>query len=98
MQFELSFTAEASEDLDELERDNSQEAQLQAVNKCLGFLEINPRHPSLRSKKYKTYHGPNGEPLFEAYAQHRTPGAYRVFWYYGPGSGKITISSIVHHP
>ena len=27
--------------------------------------------------------GRNGEKAFEAYAQQRTPSAYRVFWFYG---------------
>ena len=36
--------------------------------------------------------------VFEAYAQHRTPGAYRVFWCYGPGPGEITILAITPHP
>ena len=40
----------------------------------------------------------NGEKVFEAYAQQRTPGAYRVFWYYGPERGMITIVAITPHP
>lgn len=29
--------------------------------------------------------------VFEAYAQNQTPGAYRVFWCYGPEDQEITI-------
>jgi hypothetical protein len=36
--------------------------------------------------------------IFEAYAQHKTPGAYRVFWCYGPGKQEITIIAITPHP
>jgi 3'-phosphoadenosine 5'-phosphosulfate sulfotransferase len=46
-----------------------------------------------------------GKKVFEAYVQQNTPGAYRVFWYYGPDevdkSGKrpvITIIAITPHP
>ena len=39
-----------------------------------------------------------GQPVFEAYAQNRTPGAYRVFWCYGPAAGDITIIAITPHP
>jgi hypothetical protein len=98
MKFELSFTRIAAEALDALEKDKSQGAELKAVRKCLGFLETNPRHRSLNSKPYHSLCGPSGEKVFESYAENWTPGAYRVFWYYGSTRGKITISSIVRHP
>jgi hypothetical protein len=36
--------------------------------------------------------------VFESYVQNRTPGAYRVFWCYGPEQGQITIVAITPHP
>jgi len=36
--------------------------------------------------------------VFAAYAQNRTPGAYRIFWCYGPGKKDITILAITPHP
>jgi hypothetical protein len=42
--------------------------------------------------------GPNGEKVFEAYVENRTPGAYRIFWYYGPQSGEITVFAMTPHP
>jgi hypothetical protein len=53
---------------------------------------------SLNSHEFRSLKGPNGEKVFEAYAQQKTPGAYRVFWYYGPERGMITIVAIVPHP
>jgi len=41
--------------------------------------------------------GPGGEDVFEAYVEQDTPAAYRVFWYYGPARGNITILSITPH-
>ena len=38
------------------------------------------------------------DKVFEAYAQNRTPGAYRVFWCYGPEAGQITVIAITPHP
>ena len=98
MPFRLLFTDEANENLGDLETDPSQKAQHNAVLKTLGFLETNRRHPSLQTKKYHAITGPADEPVFESYAQNRTPGAIRVFWFYGPGKGVITVSSIVSHP
>jgi hypothetical protein len=68
------------------------------VTKCLGYLQLNPRHPGLNTHKYSDMRGPNGEDVFEAYAQNRTPGAYRVFWYYGPDNREITVLAITPHP
>lgn len=48
--------------------------------------------------KYDSLSGPNGEEVFEAYAENNTPGAYRIFWYYGPSRGMITILAITPHP
>jgi hypothetical protein len=63
-----------------------------------GFLETNLHHPSLKTHEFRSLTGPNGEKVFEAYVQQKTPGAYRVFWYYGPERGMITIVAITPHP
>jgi len=95
---ELVFTPQANTDLWEIERDPSKRNTLKAVRKCLGFLESNLRHPSLSTHEFRSLKGPNGEKVFEAYVQQKTPGAYRVFWYYGPERGMITIVAITPHP
>jgi hypothetical protein len=71
---------------------------LKAVRKCLGLMQTNLRHHSLQTHKYSSLSGPNGETVFESYAQQRTPAAYRVFWYYGSQPGQLTIVTIVRHP
>jgi hypothetical protein len=95
---ELAFTPQADADLRELENNPTQKKRLQAVRKCLGLLETNLRHPSLNTHEFHSLQGPAGEKVFEAYAQQETPGAYRVFWYYGPEKGMITIVAITRHP
>ena len=98
MPFQLEFTPQGSSDLDALINTPSKRAVLKAVRKCLGYLENNPKHTSLKTHKYSSLIGPNGEEVFEAYAQNNTPGVYRVFWCYGPKKGKITIIAITPHP
>jgi hypothetical protein len=98
MAFELLFTESASADLDLLEQDHGLSKRLKAVRKALGYLETNPRHPSLNTHKYSSLSGPNGEEIFEAYAENNTPAAYRIFWHYGPGKKVITILAITEHP
>ena len=77
------------------------EGLFKQVRDCIQKLSSNPRHPGLHTHKYDSLehpHDPNA-PVFEAYAQeNRTPGAYRVFWCYGPGRDQITIITITPHP
>lgn len=98
MTFELKFTDQADVDLTFLEQNSHLKKRLKAVRKALGYLETNPRHPSLNTHKYNSLQGKNGEEIFEAYAENNTPAAYRIFWHYGPGKKVITIIAITEHP
>lgn len=98
MNFTLKFTKEADEQLNELEKSPAKKAVYKAVLKCLGYMETNLKHNSLQTHKFTSLHGPNGEKAFESYVQHKTPGAYRIFWYYGPGKKELTIAAIIPHP
>jgi len=96
--YELLFTPQADNDLRELESTPSKNKILRAVRKSLGLMETNLRHPSLRTHEFLSLKGPNGEKVFEAYAQQNTPGAYRIFWCYGPNKKEITIFAITPLP
>ena len=98
MTFELLFTDQADADLDSLEADASLAKRLKAVRKALGLLETNARHPGLNNHKFSSLKGPGDEEVFEAYAENKTPAAWRIFWYYGPNKKQITILAITPHP
>jgi hypothetical protein len=98
MNFEIVFTENADEQMVELETAKDKKAVLKAVNKILGFMETNLRHPSLHTHKYDGLEAPDGGKVFESYAQNKTPGAYRIFWHYGPGKKKITVLEVCPHP
>ncbi len=72
-------------------------AQLQ---KTISLLLDNPRHPGLNTHRFvgKPHPYVLKETVFEAYVQNNTPGAYRVFWCYGPNKGELTIIEISPHP
>lgn len=76
------------------------EGLFKQVHDCVAKLLANPRHPGLNTHKFESLEHPYrpGEPVFEAYAQNRTPGAYRVFWCYGPQKNQITVLAITSHP
>ena len=79
---------------------SKQEGLFKQVLKCVELLQANPRHPGLRTHEYHSIENPYDPDtkVFEAYVQDRTPGAYRVFWCYGPTKGAITIIAITPHP
>ena len=96
--FELQWTDEAKATYKLLKDNPSEKARYRAVKKTLKLLAVNPRHPGLQTHPFLSLNGPNGEKVFEAYAQQKTSAAYRVFWYYGPSRGKMTIFAITPHP
>ncbi|MCP4902249.1 MAG: hypothetical protein GY906_35225 [bacterium] len=98
MRFKLLFTDEANENMTALEEDAGLEKRLKAVRKAFAFLESDPRHPSLNTHKFSSLVGPDGQEVFEAYAESKTPAAYRIFWIYGPEKREITIIAITPHP
>ncbi len=84
--------------MEELQAARDKNAVFRAVRKTLGLMEIDLRHPSLRTHEFTSLKGPTGEKVYEAYAQNKTPGAYRIFWHYGPEKGQLTILAITAHP
>lgn len=82
------------------EKASKQEGLFKQVRKTIEYLAHNPKHPSLKTHEYGSLENPfrPTEKVFEAYVQNNTPGAYRVFWCYGPGGGEITIIAITPHP
>jgi hypothetical protein len=106
MQHKLRFTPSADAELRRITADPSAKTILKQVNKTLGYLETDLRSPSLQTHEFKSLKKRYRQKVFEAYAQNDTPGAFRVFWLYGPdeidSKGKrvpiITIVAITPHP
>ena len=94
----LKFTAEAASNLPDLEINKGLAKRLKAVRKALGYLETDPRHKSLNTHEFSSLIGAHGEKVFEAYAENKTPAAFRIFWHYGPKKDEITIIAITQHP
>jgi hypothetical protein len=96
--FEILVTDQAGEQLERLRTDKGLVKRYKAVSKAIRLLASNPRHKSLRTHEYTSLKGPNGEKVFEAYAEQSTPAAYRIFWFYGPEAHQITLLAITPHP
>ena len=105
MNRELRFTPEARRNLADSQKNPAKKATFNQVRKTLALLETNLRHLSQNTHAFRSLHGPSGEEVLEAYAQNQTPGAYRLFFMYGPDrvEGKkriavLTIIAITLHP
>ena len=96
--FTLFYTDEAEEQYHVLKLDKGLQKRYKAVKSALSYLKINPRHPSLQTHEFASLTKLVGKKIFEAYAEQKTPAAYRIFWCYGPDKKQITIIAITPHP
>lgn len=92
----MLLTAEAERTLDTLRRRDVRRHRRLA--KALALLEQDPSYPSLVTHRFEGVEGPGGEPVWESYVENRTPSAWRIWWFYGPDSGEITVVAIGPHP
>lgn len=98
MPYKILFLPEAINNFNNLKSNPALQKRFKAVCKSLAYLENNPRHPGLNTHKFSSMSGPDGEEIFEAYAENKTPAAYRTFWFYDPDKQEITIIAITPHP
>ena len=95
--FKIIQTETFESELAKLKKDKGLKKRYNAVKKTIKLLK-NPRHPGLETHEFTSLTGPNDEKVFEAYAEQKTPAAYRVFWYYGPNRKEITVFLFTSHP
>jgi hypothetical protein len=105
VQRHLRFTHEAEMQLKALSADSAAKGLRKQVLTTLGLRELNTRHPGLRTHEYQSMAGISGERIWDAYSQNDTPGAFRVFFHYGPDEGAgtrrvavLTVVAISAHP
>jgi hypothetical protein len=95
MPFELILSEKVEGVLLDLERDKP---KLKKVEKCFAKLEDDPRQTGLHSHPYDDIVGPLGKKIYESYVENHTPSAWRVWWFYGPEDGTITVLDLGPHP
>lgn len=96
--FELAYSDEALSVMADLARP-AHTVKRKKVVKALRLLRDNgPAHPGLNSHKYHSVTGLNGEDVWESYVENHTPGAWRIWWMYGPEADALTVITIGPHP
>lgn len=104
MTYTLRFAKRAAETLRELKHGGANEqAKLRKVQRALKRLEENPRYPGLHSHLYESFPVDRDVKVWDSYVENNTPGAWRIFWQYGPDDPDsdqrlITVLAINPHP
>jgi hypothetical protein len=100
--FKLRFSPSARALLKELEQGGpNEQTRLKKIRKALGHLELDPRYPGLHSHQYESFPVDTDVKVWDSYVENKTPGAWRIFWRYGPNEGDvsvITVLAIGPHP
>jgi len=105
--YQLRYAKSANKQFDDIQRKDA--AKHRKVVKCLRKLAEDPKQSGLNFHKYDSMLGPNGEEVWESYAENKAPAAWRVFWCYGPDEREgndpkgavvkiITVVAITPHP
>jgi hypothetical protein len=83
--YQLRFAPAAAEAIQKLTGGGQATAvTLKKVRKALGLLQANPTYPGLHSHLYQHFPGLEKDKVWDSYVENRTPGAWRIFWMYGP--------------
>ncbi len=94
----LVYTGEALHVLDDLAKP-AYATKLKKAKKTLRLLrDVVPGHPGLNSHEYESLTGSDGEYVWESYIENRTPGAWRIWWQFGPTPDTLTILTLGPHP
>jgi hypothetical protein len=104
VRYKLRFSPSADATLKALESgDPNDLAKLTKVRRALARLEQDPRHPGLHSHRYESFPVDRNVKVWDSYVENRTPGAWRIFWQYGPHEPDadlpiITVLAMGPHP
>ena len=96
--FNLRYTNEAAAVLEDLAKPRHRAKYRKALKALRLLRDVGPAHPGLSSHKYHSLTGPNGEDVWESCVEIRTPGAWRIWWIYGPDADTITVVTLGPHP
>jgi hypothetical protein len=83
--YELRFAAPAADAVKKLAAGGASTAvKLKKMRKALGLLQTDLTYPGLHSHPYQNFPGLEKNKVWDSYVENRTPGAWRIYWMYGP--------------
>lgn len=85
MAYKLRFSSSAEEAVHKLAAGGQATARkLKKVRKALALLQVDPMYPGLHSHLYQNFPGLEKQKVWDSYVENHTPGAWWIFWMYGP--------------
>jgi hypothetical protein len=96
--YRLRFAPAAVETIQRLSGDGQATAvKLKKVRKALGLLQTDPMYPGLHSHLYQQFPGLKKGKVWDSYVENHTPGAWRIFWMYGPNEthNEVEVAVII---
>jgi hypothetical protein len=96
--FRLQITAPLREQLKAISQNPALAGLEYQLKATITKLAHDPKYKGLQSHKYESLHDRYGKEIWESYVQNNTPGAWRLFWFYGPGKDEITLVLATPHP
>lgn len=96
MPYQLRFAPAAAEALKKLvDGGQATAVKLKKVRKALGLLQADPMYPGLHSHLYQHFPGLEKGKVWDSYVENRTPGAWRIYWMYGPNEVRDDVETAV---
>jgi hypothetical protein len=96
MAYQVLLTTKVSEVLDQLKAGDQRKTK--KVVKALALLEADPAYPGLASHRFDALDKTFDQTIWESYVENDTPSAWRIWWYFGPDQGQITVVDVGPHP
>jgi hypothetical protein len=96
--FVLHLTAEVRDQIRAVSENPAQTGLEFQLKAALTKLVHDPKFKGLNSHKYNSFNERYGKEIWESYVQNNTPGAWRIFWFYGPRKDEITLVLATPHP
>ncbi len=96
--YKLQITSELKELLKLLSQNPAKAGLEYQLKAAITKIAHDPRYKGLNSHKYESLNERYGQEIWESYVQNNTPGAWRLFWFYGPEKDEITLVLATPHP
>lgn len=94
--FELVITAKVEKAMRSVKSDKRRSRRIATTLAHLA--DEGPEYPSLQSHRFDALDKEIGETVWESWVESAVQDAWRVWWYFGPEKGQITVFLLGPHP
>jgi hypothetical protein len=96
--FRLQLTPECKAQLSAVSANPQREGLEFQIKAAITKLLHDPKYKGLNTHRFQALSEKYQCDVWESYVQNNTPGAWRLFWRYGPDEKDITLLLVTPHP